>query len=209
MKCQLLYKRLNELMMMVLVIQTEDCDMLLHMVTTDMKLLVVEIETDDITVDDVDKVSCSTDVEKSKQVDLKCAHLSIELHLHDIHVDQDKHVVDRRITMEVCCAFWKAQEAKSMYIGPFKILARVGLVVYTLELLEELKGIHSTFHVSNLKKCLAEGDVFISMDEIQLDDKLHVIKEPVEVMDKKEREDQIKKKYPHLFTSKDEAWKSG
>nr|GFC16585.1 hypothetical protein [Tanacetum cinerariifolium] len=53
--------------------------MLLHMVTTDMKLLVVEIELDDITADDADKVSCSTDVEKSKQVDLKFAHSSIEL----------------------------------------------------------------------------------------------------------------------------------
>nr|GFB06298.1 hypothetical protein [Tanacetum cinerariifolium] len=83
MKCQSLDKRFNELMMMVLVRQTEDCDMLLHMVTTDMKLLVVEIETDDIKADDVHKVSCSTDVEKSKQVDLKFAHLSIELHLHD------------------------------------------------------------------------------------------------------------------------------
>nr|GFC76015.1 hypothetical protein [Tanacetum cinerariifolium] len=96
MKWQSLDKRLNELMMMVLVIQTEDYDMLLHMVTTDMKLLVVEIETDDITVDDVDKVFCSTNVKKSKPVDLKFAHSSIELHLYDIHVDQDKHEVDRR-----------------------------------------------------------------------------------------------------------------
>nr|GFD47241.1 hypothetical protein [Tanacetum cinerariifolium] len=52
---------------MILVRQTEDWDMLLHMVTTDMKLLVVGIEIDDITADDVDKVSCSTDAEKSKQ----------------------------------------------------------------------------------------------------------------------------------------------
>nr|GEV04854.1 hypothetical protein [Tanacetum cinerariifolium] len=88
--------RLNELKMMVLVRQTENCDMLLHMVMTDMKLLVVEIETADITADDVKKVSCSTNVERSKQVDLKFAHSSIELHLHDIHVDQDKHEVDRR-----------------------------------------------------------------------------------------------------------------
>nr|GFC94446.1 hypothetical protein [Tanacetum cinerariifolium] len=58
--------------------------MLLHMVMTDMKLLVVEIETADITVDDVDKGSCSTDVRRSKQVDLKFAHSSIEPHLHDI-----------------------------------------------------------------------------------------------------------------------------
>nr|GEZ32056.1 hypothetical protein [Tanacetum cinerariifolium] len=59
--------------MMIPVRQTENYDMLLHMVTPDMNLLVVEIEIDDITADDVDKVSCSTDVEKSKQVDLKGA----------------------------------------------------------------------------------------------------------------------------------------
>ncbi|GKE50638.1 putative reverse transcriptase domain-containing protein [Tanacetum coccineum] len=65
-----------------------------------------------------------------------------------------------------------------------KIVARVGPVAYTLELPEELKGIHSTFHVSNLKKCLAEGDVVVLMEEIQLDDKLHMIEKPVEIVDK-------------------------
>ncbi|GJU91235.1 putative reverse transcriptase domain-containing protein [Tanacetum coccineum] len=65
-----------------------------------------------------------------------------------------------------------------------KILAKVGLVAYTLELAEELKGIQSTFHVSNLKKCLTEGDIVVLMDEIQLDDKLHMIEEPVEVVDR-------------------------
>ncbi|GKC65870.1 hypothetical protein Tco_1098468, partial [Tanacetum coccineum] len=111
---------------------------------------------------------------------------------------------------------------------------RVGPVAYTLELLEELKGIHSTFHVSNLNKCLAEGDIVVPLYEIQLDDKLHVIEEPVEIVDREvkrlnqsripivkvrwslqrgpeftwEREDQIKKKYSHLFTCKDEASKA-
>ncbi|GJY09257.1 putative reverse transcriptase domain-containing protein [Tanacetum coccineum] len=59
-----------------------------------------------------------------------------------------------------------------------KILARVGLVAYTLELPEELKGLHSTFHVLNIKKCLAEGDIVVPMD------KLHMIEEPVEVVDR-------------------------
>nr|GEU77949.1 transposon Ty3-G Gag-Pol polyprotein [Tanacetum cinerariifolium] len=95
------------------------------------------------------------------------------------------------------------------YIKPLKILARVDPVAYTLKLTKDLKGIHSTFHVSNLKKCLAEGDIVVPMDEIQLDDKLHIIEELVEVVDREEREDQIKKKYPHLFTSKGEARKSG
>ncbi|GJV44140.1 putative reverse transcriptase domain-containing protein [Tanacetum coccineum] len=130
--------------------------------------------------------------------------------------------------------FGKRKKLSLRYIRPFKILARVGLIAYTLELPEELKGIHSTFHVSNLKKCLAEGDIVVPIDEIQLDNKLHMIEEPVEVIDREvkrlkqsripivkvrwnsprgpeftwEREDQIKKKYPHLFTSKDEARKA-
>ncbi|GJV34241.1 putative reverse transcriptase domain-containing protein [Tanacetum coccineum] len=65
-----------------------------------------------------------------------------------------------------------------------KILARVGHVAYTLELPEELKGIHSTFHVSNLKKCLADENLIIPLDEIQHDDKLHMIEEPVEIVDR-------------------------
>ncbi|GKA82924.1 putative reverse transcriptase domain-containing protein [Tanacetum coccineum] len=55
---------------------------------------------------------------------------------------------------------------------------------YTLELPEELKGIHSTFHISNLEKYLADGDVVVPMNEIQLDDKLHMIEEPMEIVDK-------------------------
>ncbi|GKE33555.1 putative reverse transcriptase domain-containing protein [Tanacetum coccineum] len=80
--------------------------------------------------------------------------------------------------------FGKRGKLSLRYIGPFKILARVSPVAYTLELPEELKGIHSTFHVSNIKKCLAKGDIVVPMDEIQLDDKLHMIEEPVEIVDR-------------------------
>nr|GEU53186.1 hypothetical protein [Tanacetum cinerariifolium] len=71
------------------------------------------------------------------------------------------------------------------YIGPFKIIAKVGTVAYRLELPEQISKVHSTFHVSNLKKCLADEPLAIPLDEIQVDDKLHLIEEPVEIMDRK------------------------
>ncbi|GJV42228.1 putative reverse transcriptase domain-containing protein [Tanacetum coccineum] len=80
--------------------------------------------------------------------------------------------------------FRKREKLSPYYIRPFKISARVGHVAYTLEFPEELKGVYSTFHVSNLKKCLAEGDVVVPMKEIKLDDKLHIIKELVEIVDR-------------------------
>ncbi|GJY67247.1 hypothetical protein Tco_0469485 [Tanacetum coccineum] len=60
------------------------------------------------------------------------------------------------------------------------------------------------FHISNLKKCLSDETLAILLDEIQIDDKLQFIEEPVEIMDREftwEREDQMQKKYPHLFFS--------
>nr|GFD07309.1 hypothetical protein [Tanacetum cinerariifolium] len=80
MKYHLLDKRLTYLKMMILVRQTEECDVMLHMEKSDMLMLVVEIMVGDMTANDVDKVSCSTEVVKSRQVDLMFAHASILLH---------------------------------------------------------------------------------------------------------------------------------
>nr|GEX89126.1 hypothetical protein [Tanacetum cinerariifolium] len=70
-------KRLTYLMMMMLVRHTEEYDMMLHMEKTGMLKLVVEIKVGDMTADDVDKLTCSSDIVKSRQVDLKFAHASI------------------------------------------------------------------------------------------------------------------------------------
>ncbi|GJY89436.1 hypothetical protein Tco_0504632 [Tanacetum coccineum] len=65
-----------------------------------------------------------------------------------------------------------------------KILKRVGPVAYKLELPEELSNVYSTFHVSNLKKCLSDESLIIPMKELRLDDKLNFLEEPVEIMDR-------------------------
>ncbi|GJT74608.1 putative reverse transcriptase domain-containing protein [Tanacetum coccineum] len=108
-----------------------------------------------------------------------------------------------------------------------KIIAKVGTVACRLGLPKKLSIVHSTFHILKLKKCMADEPIAIPLDEIQVDDKLNFIKEPVEIMDRGvkrlkqshipivkvhwnsrrgpeftwEREDQMQKKYPHLFTN--------
>ncbi|GKE07605.1 putative reverse transcriptase domain-containing protein [Tanacetum coccineum] len=107
------------------------------------------------------------------------------------------------------------------------ILERISPVAYKLELPEELSNVHSTFHIYNLKKCLSDESLVIPMKELRLDDKLNFVEEPVKIMDQEvkqlrqsripivkvrcnskrgpkftwEREDQIRAKYPHLFSN--------
>nr|GEW54917.1 putative reverse transcriptase domain-containing protein [Tanacetum cinerariifolium] len=80
--------------------------------------------------------------------------------------------------------FGKQGELNPRYIGLFKIIAKVGTIAYRIKLPEQLIRVHSTFHVSNLKKCLVDGPLAIPLDEIQVDDKLHFIEEPVEIMNR-------------------------
>nr|GEX40818.1 putative reverse transcriptase domain-containing protein [Tanacetum cinerariifolium] len=117
------------------------------------------------------------------------------------------------------------------YVGTFEIVERVGRVAYRLKLPQELSYIHDMFHVSNLKKCLAESDAQIPLEEIKVDKSLRFIEEPIEIVERDvkkmkrrkiplvkvhwnsrqgaeytwEREDQFKTKYPHLFASTSSA----
>nr|GEW89153.1 putative reverse transcriptase domain-containing protein [Tanacetum cinerariifolium] len=79
--------------------------------------------------------------------------------------------------------FGKQGNLNPRYIGPFKILERIGPVAYKQELPEELRNVHNTFHIYNLKKC-SDKSLVIPMKELQLDDKRNVVEEPVEIMDR-------------------------
>ncbi|GJS91418.1 putative reverse transcriptase domain-containing protein [Tanacetum coccineum] len=78
--------------------------------------------------------------------------------------------------------FGKRGKLNPRYVGPFKVLEKVGEVAYKLELPEELSRVHNTFHVSNLKKYHADEPLAVPLDGLHLDDKLHFIEEPLEIV---------------------------
>nr|GEY17471.1 putative reverse transcriptase domain-containing protein [Tanacetum cinerariifolium] len=70
------------------------------------------------------------------------------------------------------------------YVGPLEILEMIGPVAYRLRLPEKLSSVHDTFHVSNLKKCLADANLHVQLDEIKIDKTLRFVEEPMEIMDR-------------------------
>nr|GEU78721.1 putative reverse transcriptase domain-containing protein [Tanacetum cinerariifolium] len=74
--------------------------------------------------------------------------------------------------------FGKRGKLNPRYVGPFKLLEKIGKVAYKLELPEELSRVHHTFHVSNLKKCHADEPLAVPLDGLHFDDKLHFVEEP-------------------------------
>nr|GEX30069.1 putative reverse transcriptase domain-containing protein [Tanacetum cinerariifolium] len=80
--------------------------------------------------------------------------------------------------------FGKKGKLAPRYVGPFEILKRIGPVAYRLRLPEELSSVHDTFHVSNLKKCIADANLHVPLDEIKVDKTLRFVIEPVEIMDR-------------------------
>ncbi|GJR56701.1 putative reverse transcriptase domain-containing protein [Tanacetum coccineum] len=86
--------------------------------------------------------------------------------------------------LERSSTFGKRGKLNPRYVGPFKVLEKVGSVAYKIELPQELSRVHNTFHISNLKKCYADEPLAVLLDGLHIDDKLHFVEELVKIMDR-------------------------
>ncbi|GJV94844.1 hypothetical protein Tco_1546421 [Tanacetum coccineum] len=132
------------------------------------------------------------------------------------------HVMLKVAPLKGVVRFGKKWKLTPRFVGHFEITERIGKVAYRLRLPQELNNVHETFHVSNLKKCLADPTLQVPLEEIQVDERLNFMEEPIEILEREfkklkrsriaivkvrwnlkrgpeftwEREDQMKLKYP-------------
>ena len=71
--------------------------------------------------------------------------------------------------------FRKRGKLRSWYIGPFRVIAMVGRVTYLLDLTIDLGHVHNNFLVSQLCKCVLDGEAVVPLDVIQFDERLNYI----------------------------------
>ncbi|GJR85593.1 putative reverse transcriptase domain-containing protein [Tanacetum coccineum] len=115
---------------------------------------------------------------------------------------QSKIFIQQRLPPErQMCSFWsiirkevspkkgvvrygRRSKLSQRYVGPFEVVERVGPSAYCLCLPQELVDIHDIFHMSNSKKCLADVNLHVPLEEVKIDDKQHFVEEPMEIMDR-------------------------
>ncbi|GKC65851.1 hypothetical protein Tco_1098449 [Tanacetum coccineum] len=146
--------------------------------------------------------------------------------LVQVTTEKISQIKDRLSPWKGVLRFGKKGKLAPRFVRPFKIIKKVGPVASQLDLPEELNGVHDTFHVLNLKKCLADLTLQVPLAEIRVDVELNFMEEPMEILEKEfkklkrsriaivkvrwnskcgpefmwEHEDQMKLKYSHLFS---------
>jgi hypothetical protein len=82
------------------------------------------------------------------------------------------------------CRFKVKRKLSPRFIGPFKILERVGEVAYRLELPNRLADVHDVFHISQLKKGFNPHDKeSLPMDELNIKEDLTIVEHPIRILD--------------------------
>ncbi|WMV49094.1 hypothetical protein MTR67_042479 [Solanum verrucosum] len=127
--------------------------------------------------------------------------------------------------------FGKNGKLSPRYIGPYRIVKRIGNIAYKLELPHELSAMHPVFHISMLKKCMGDPSLIVQTENVGIKENLSYEEIPVQILDRQvrklrtkevasvkvlwrnqfveeatwEAEEEMKMRYPHLFESGENA----
>ncbi|GKF39991.1 hypothetical protein Tco_0120052 [Tanacetum coccineum] len=99
-----------------------------------------------------------------------------------LEIKEGDHVMLKVAPWKGVVRFGKKGKLAPRFVGPFEIIERIGKVAYRLRLPQELNNVHDMFHVSNLKKCLADPTLQVPLEEIQVDERLNFMEELVEIL---------------------------
>ena len=145
----------------------------------------------------------------------------------DLEFDVEDWVFLKVSPMKSVMRFGKKGKLSPRYVGPYKIIRRIGRVAYELDLPSELEAVHPVFHVSMLRKCIGDPSRITPIEDIHIAEDLSYAEVPVVILDRQvrklrtkevasvkvlwrnnnieemtwEAEEEMRKKYPHLFTT--------
>ncbi|XP_070005606.1 uncharacterized protein [Nicotiana sylvestris] len=143
----------------------------------------------------------------------------------DLEFKEDDWVFMKVSPIKGIMQFGKKGKLSPRYVEPYRIIKRIGQVAYKLELPPEMSLVHPAFHVSLLKKVVGDPSTIVPVETIEVNEKLSYEEVPVAILDRQvrklrnkeiasmkvlwrnqqveeatwEAEDEMKKKYPHLF----------
>ncbi|GJU90214.1 putative reverse transcriptase domain-containing protein [Tanacetum coccineum] len=128
------------------------------------------------------RLDMSTDYHAQTDGQSECTIQTLEYMLRAWVIDF-KGSWDVHLPLKVVVCFGKKGKLAPSFVEPFEITKRIDPIAYRLTLPQELSSVHDTFHMSNLKKCLADPTLHVPLEEIQVNARLNFVEEPVEILE--------------------------